>query len=466
MKHLGNFIVAALFILGLGTVNAQDENNRWSFALGINAVDFYSGGDSDKDPALGESIFDEFFNARDHWNIQPLPNRVEVGYYIGHGLIANVGGSVNRIEDFGERRIDEVNYYAVDGGFSYNFRELLRSESGILSSGWLAPYLGVGGGYHWLDDIGAGSLNGSAGIDFFFKKNVAASIGTTYKHVFDGTDGFSHFQHQLSLKYIFGGKDTDGDGIYDKDDACPEIPGIPEFNGCPDTDGDGIQDSEDECPTLYGEAQYNGCPDSDGDGLPDNKDECPDQAGPEYNNGCPDPDTDGDGVADSKDNCPNEAGPKENNGCPWPDRDGDGVADKDDLCPDKAGPASNNGCPVVTEEVQKQLNDFAKTILFDTGKSSIKQESFNTLVSIKNILNEYPNAKFYIDGHTDSTGSKAKNQQLSEERAASVRGYLIENGIEASRLQSRGFGPDKPVATNSTAAGRKQNRRVEVNLMK
>ena len=116
----------------------------------------------------------------------------------------------------------------------------------------------------------------------------------------------------------------------------------------------------------------------------------------------------------------------ENNGCPWPDTDSDGVLDKDDNCPDVAGTVANNGCPEVTEEVQKTLNEYAKTILFNSGKATIKIESTNVLVDIIKILNEYPNAKFTVEGHTDSIGSVPSNQKLSEERALSVKNFLVE----------------------------------------
>ena len=93
------------------------------------------------------------------------------------------------------------------------------------------------------------------------------------------------------------------------------------------------------------------------------------------------PDSDGDGVSDPKDNCPNQAGPAANNGCPWPDTDGDSVLDKDDECPNKAGSVANNGCPDV-KMAQEALNGYAKTILFDSGKSSIKSKSETVLNDI------------------------------------------------------------------------------------
>ena len=234
-----------------------------------------------------------------------------------------------------------------------------------------------------------------------------------------------------------GCPDRDNDNVADKDDACPDEAGLPELKGCPDRDGDGIADKDDACPDEAGKPEFNGCPDTDGDGVPDNVDQCKDVAGP-----------------------------KENNGCPWPDTDGDGVLDKDDECVDVPGPASNNGCPEVTQEVQTQLNSFAKTILFDVNKATIRPESATVLNNIVNVLNKYKNAKFSIEGYTDTTGSKAKNQKLSEDRAYSVKAYLIDKGIDQARLTAKGFGPEKPIASNKTKKGRELNRRVEINLVK
>ncbi|GGX07115.1 OmpA family protein [Aquimarina muelleri] len=464
MKHLSRFLVASLLVLGFSTANAQDENNPWAVSIGINAVDIFpTGGDLINQ---GE-IFDEFFNASEHWNILPSVSKLSVGRYIGDGFSFTVAGSVNKIEKFGEelngdtKAVNDLSYYAADAKIGYSLKNVLKTK-------WFDPYLGVGGGYTWIDEVGAGTLNGSAGINFWLTENLAFNVQSTYKHVFEDyeTGGYipTHFQHSAGLTFAFGGKDTDGDGIYDKDDECPDVPGLAEFNGCPDTDGDGITDAKDECPDTAGLAEFNGCPDTDGDGVPDPKDECPTEAGLTGLNGCPD--ADGDGIADGKDGCPNEAGPAANNGCPYQDKDGDGVLDKDDSCPDVAGTVANNGCPEVTEEVQKTLNNYAKTILFDTGKSSIKAESNKVLGDIIGILKEYPNAKFTVEGHTDSVGSATLNQRLSDSRANSVKNYLTENGIDQFRLSAVGYGEDRPIASNKTRAGRAENRRVEINLLK
>ncbi|MBI6120382.1 OmpA family protein [Salegentibacter maritimus] len=460
MKHLSKILFATMLVLGITSVQAQDANNPWAIGVQTNAVDFYPTGE---DAPLG-GTFDEYFNTGDHWNILPSVSRLSVGRYIGSGFVFELAGSLNQIENYGDMGVSQMAYYAVDGSFNYSLRALLND-------GWIDPVVGIGGGYTNIADNGdipisglsAATLNGKVGLNFWFNDNIALTLESNYKHVFDN-DGATHFQHAGGIKFMFGGTDSDGDGIYDKDDECPETPGLPEFNGCPDTDGDGIEDRMDNCPDEAGLAEFDGCPDTDGDGVPDPQDECPEEAGSVEMNGCPD--ADGDGVADNEDDCPNEAGPAENNGCPYEDMDGDGVLDKDDDCPEVAGTAANNGCPEPDVEVISELNEYSKTVLFDLNKATIRDDSEEALQSIADIMNEYPNTIFHIEGHTDSTGNADYNEKLSRERAASVEAWLEENGVESSRLTSEGYGESRPIATNSTAAGRQDNRRVEISLDK
>ena len=472
MKHLSRLLLSTLFVLCFSSMQAQDDNNPWAIGIGVNAIDFYpTGGDAPQGDA-----FNDFFNTEDHWNILPALSRITVARNIGAGFYFEAAGSINQLTKFGEAGFDDIAYYGVDATFNYSFRD-------DANSGWLDPIVGVGGGYSFLDDQDAASVIGTAGLNFWLSDNFAITLQTIYKHTFDdyesagsvGTgneaafdnnysgDGVpSHWQHALGVKFAFGGKDTDGDGIYDKDDECPEVAGLEQFNGCPDSDGDGIEDRMDECPNEAGLAQYNGCPDTDGDGIADPQDECPTVAGLAAMNGCPD--ADGDGIKDSDDECPNEAGPAENNGCPWEDQDNDGVLDKDDECPEVAGTVANNGCPEPTVEIIEELNEYSRTILFDLNKATIREESEETLQAIADIMNEYPNSDFHIGGHTDSTGSESYNMELSKERANSVREALVERGIDQGRLTSEGYGESDPIATNNTAQGRQENRRVEISL--
>jgi OOP family OmpA-OmpF porin len=464
MKHLNKLFVALVMLAGFSS-QAQDSNNPWAISFGVNAVDTRVSA-----ATKVEDQFSQYFNAKKNWNILPSVSYVNVSKYVGSNFSFGVTGSVNRITRYVLPRVGEgpytvvnigdKNYYAADAVINYSLMNLIKSKK-------IDPSVHIGGGYTWIgDELHAGTVNGGLGLTYWFTEMVGLSVRSTYKYSFEDVreDMPTHMQHFAGLTFKFGGKDTDGDGIYDKDDACPDVAGLKQFNGCPDTDGDGIADKDDACPDVAGPVEFNGCPDTDGDGIADKDDACPDVAGLKSLNGCPD--ADGDGITDKADKCPDVAGPKENAGCPWPDRDGDKVLDKDDKCPDVAGTIANNGCPEVSDEVVKRLNDYAKTILFDSGKDTFKQQTYPVLQAMVAILKEYPNSKFSLEGHTDSDGKDAANQTLSENRAAAVKNYLGENGIESSRLSSVGFGESKPIDTNKTKAGKANNRRVEVKLVK
>ena len=266
--------------------------------------------------------------------------------------------------------------------------------------------------------------------------------------------------------------DTDKDSVPDYLDKCPDTPkGVKvDANGCPiDSDGDRVADYLDKCPdTPKGvEVDADGCPvDSDGDGVANYLDKCPDTpAGVKVDyNGCP-VDTDGDGVADYLDKCPNT--PKgirvNNEGCPL-DSDGDGINDDEDKCPDKPGPASNFGCPELKKEVRNLFKKAMNGIQFETGKDVIKKVSYPILDQIVAVMELNEEYNLTISGHTDDVGDEAKNLDLSKRRAASVRNYLINKGIDEKRLTSEGYGESKPIADNKTSKGRALNRRVEFEI--
>jgi len=261
----------------------------------------------------------------------------------------------------------------------------------------------------------------------------------------------------LGVSYGFGSGDSDKDGVSDKKDKCPDVPGLKEFEGCPDTDGDGIQDGEDGCPDEPGSVENNGCPDSDGDGVVDKDDECPEIAGSQDLNGCPD--ADGDGIKDSEDECPNDAGTVSTKGCP--DSDGDGVPDKDDKCPNEAG-NSEDGCPVIKDEVITALNTAGINILFPAdGYKLLGSKVMDALNKVKDILDNNPNGVVLIQGHASEDGGSEYNMTLSRKRAEAVKNKLIELGIDSSRLEVEAYGETKPKGDNSTSVGRANSRRVE-----
>lgn len=263
----------------------------------------------------------------------------------------------------------------------------------------------------------------------------------------------------------FGGcADTDEDGVPDPEDPCPLIAGLLVDSGCPppplDTDGDGTIDVEDGCPTLPGSVAAGGCPDQDSDGLRDSLDACPDQAGRVSLQGCPD--SDNDGVPDEKDQCPDKVGDFTTRGCP--DADLDGIRDLEDECPVDPGPLSNKGCPVIKTRGADELDFQAEYIKFEQGSSTLLVSSHEVLDEVIRILQTYPSFQLEIIGHTDATGEEETNLKLSQQRAEACIDYLTVHGISPDRLSAVGKGESQPIADNLTPAGREKNRRVEFSL--
>jgi len=344
------------------------------------------------------------------------------------------------------------------------------------------------------------------GVNFVLSKRFNAYLQSSYIYTdHDGRDGYmvgnndGYLLHQVGVTFNFGNAlkpvvpkvecnckmfDRDSDGIIDKFDLCPDVPGtimargcpdrdwdgIPDFQdscpdvwgllrfkGCPDTDGDGIPDYLDSCPLVSGPIQFNGCPDTDGDGIPDKLDSCPNVKGLKQFNGCPD--TDGDGIPDKLDSCPTIYGLRQFNGCP--DTDGDTLPDYLDKCPREAGPIWNHGCPEIKESVKKVFDQALKGIQFQTAKSIILAKSYPILDNVVKICLENPTYYFIINGHTDNQGDPIKNLKLSDDRANSVRLYLIKKGVSMGRVESHGYGDTQPIDNNNTPEGRSNNRRVE-----
>lgn len=263
-----------------------------------------------------------------------------------------------------------------------------------------------------------------------------------------------------------GCPDADADGVADDKDECPTEPGTLAAKGCPDKDGDGAADKDDKCPDTNGPLSNKGCPvpDTDKDGVPDEIDICPDIAGTAKYKGCPAPDTDKDGINDENDKCPALSGLPKYNGCPVPDTDGDGINDEEDKCPSEKGIRENKGCPEIKKEIIEKVNYAAQLIQFEHAKADLLPASLVVLNEVAQILTNNSTLNLLIEGHTSNDGVYAANMILSERRAEMVKTYLLSKGIEASRLTTKGYGPNQPLNTGKTAAEKSQNRRVEMKL--
>ncbi|MEN8186564.1 MAG: OmpA family protein [Bacteroidota bacterium] len=451
----------AIYSVGLGYSKAN-----WDFALDYRYVDYEntegfeaSGWETMMHPTLRQEIPTGAVNGFGWENmsivstglqfkgIEKLPLRVGYTY------------STNPISDelaMFSVPATAIIAHAFQFGFSYKFSDRFRLDA--------VYHYGMSDGKtegNILNPTPAMDFNGDGNPDgpWHATQNPLGQVpGSTVAY-----DMNTHM-YQVGLAFDFSAKDADKDGVPDKEDACPEVAGLEQFNGCPDSDLDGVQDSEDACPNTVGLPALNGCPDKDGDGFSDKDDYCPEVAGLEQFNGCPD--SDGDGVMDKMDECPNVAGLAENKGCPLVDTDGDGIADKDDNCPNIAGGAENKGCPVVTEEVQKEIIELAREIFFNTGKATFTEEAKVRLTKINDILKDYYTTKFVVEGHTDNTGSAKFNKELSQKRADAVMQAIVEAGFPADMIKAFGYGEEKPLGDNNTSKGRQANRRVDIRVDK
>jgi outer membrane protein OmpA-like peptidoglycan-associated protein len=419
-------------------VNGQSQDKPWSFSVNSNIINL-------------------------------LGDNVAKGFNFGGpsvGISRHVSSGISLGTQFSLGNVSNSN----DSGFQYNYNSLDGFVKVNILSSFFIPHIIAGYGFSKFSDgterLGffpstetSRTVFGGVGFSFAVSEGLAINLQSTYRNM-NENNGFNHFQHFAGLSYNFGSGDSDKDGVPDKKDKCPDVPGLKEFEGCPDTDGDSVIDKEDKCPEIPGIIELNGCKDSDDDGIVDPDDICPEEAGTIEMNGCPD--SDGDNISDIEDECINQVGPTENKGCPWPDRDGDGINDKEDLCKDEVGTKKNNGCPELSIEIVKTLNEFGSRINFAANSYEIYgRTSLDNLAKIKILLEENPEGVLMIEGYSSADGNETYNEKLSEKRAKAVLEYLIQLGVPAERLEVIGFGEVNPIGDNDNYRGRAINRRVQ-----
>ena len=243
-----------------------------------------------------------------------------------------------------------------------------------------------------------------------------------------------------------------------------------------DGDRDGVGDAADRCPNtpMGATVDARGCGvDSDGDRVADHSDRCPDtpMGARVDRTGCPS-DADNDGVFDGLDRCPNTvSGARvDANGCAT-DGDGDGVPDGLDSCPNTpAGTEVDaNGCAVPEPEPEPEpvVSVFTfRGVNFPHDSAVLGNDTYPLLDEAGRAFSARSGERIQVIGHTDSSGTEVYNRALSLRRAQAVRAYLLANfpGLGADRVEVQGAGESRPVADNGTAAGRRQNRRVEILL--
>lgn len=441
-QHIRRFSMALLaLVVAAGTAQAQEVSRRGSWEI----APFLSGWDDS--PEFGPNESEAFVDPEKgvmfgthfgyHWatglflesdiGFVPLETQLADGTRGGLDLLLfglNLGYDIPLSDDF------EL-FGSVGPGVSQWSPESLDSETNLS--------LNLGAGARWF-------LTENFGLRFDAKYRLTPSAleGTTagLGESFPGESLKAwSFGGGVSIR-LGGAKDSDGDGVLDPSDACPNTPeGVRvDATGCPfDTDGDLVVDHMDDCPNTPRGASVDaaGCPsDSDNDGVFDGIDQCPNTPqGADVNaSGCP-IDSDGDGVFNGIDRCANTP---------------------------RGTEVDVRGCPIPLPEPEPIV---VANVLFEVDSSDLDAAARSTLDRAGRELREQQDVTIELDGHTDSTASEIHNQALSEDRAHAVMNYLISNfGISAERFEVQSFGESNPTSDNGTEDGRRRNRRVEVRV--
>ncbi|MCP4573056.1 MAG: OmpA family protein [bacterium] len=438
MKILGKItlLVMALGLLISGSAVAADDQDKSIFTL---------------TPYVGGTFFDQDFDLDDGFTFggrlgwQFLRSwRVEGDYGIADTDASETGTAF------------DIKHYGLD--LVYDFAPGKKFNPYLLG-GW-AQFDADSEGMDtehlngWEVALGANWRLGGDNANYralrFEVRDVIAELDATPA----GSGATTHnFIATVGLQFGFGksSRDTDLDGVRDRDDACADTPAgaVVDVAGCPnDADADGVYDGLDQCPEtpMGATVDVAGCPsDSDSDGVLDGLDRCAD--------------TPAGATVDAA-------------GCPL-DSDGDGVYDGIDGCPDTPRHLQVNqaGCPIATTETEVQLLNTGQIttsqIVFASGSSRIDVAQSAILEEIGQTLSDWPALRIEVGGHTDNTGSAELNARLSESRAAAVRDHLlaIHPELDAARFTVKGYGEDTPVADNGTLEGRAANRRVEFTVL-
>lgn len=340
----------------------------------------------------------------------------------------------------------DIYRFALNGVYEYD------------AIGIVKPLAKIGIGYEEIDNYASDNedsvfFDAGVGAKIALMDNIALKLEALYMLKNNDNRWDNNLALLAGVNFAFGPKarkaapapvdgDDDNDGVLNSVDKCPTTPAgtAVDASGCKidgDDDRDGVLNSKDRCPTTAAGVRV----DSEGCKI--------------------DGDDDKDGILNSADKCPNTpvGTAVDARGCKIDgDDDRDGVLNSLDKCP--TTPAGNtvneDGC---TKIVNLHIN-------FETASYTVDQASKPNVEAFANFLKARSNFDAKIIGHTDSVGSVANNQKLSQNRANAVKEMIVSYGVDASRITTEGMGESAPKATNDTAEGRAENRRIEAELIK
>ena len=461
---LKTYIIISLLLFCTNSFSQYNEN-KWIISASFDAVDLYPTGIKTDAPYYPQGgIFEDLFNVSDHWNFGG-PS-VSISKLIYKGLYFGTELSINKIKKIeGQDNFD----YTFYGGQVFLKKTFYSTKKA-------RPFLKLGYGISGIDrglfgdtipfsQYFSKTLSPGFGVHFRITNNFGFEISSSFNKAID-FGGITHLRHKAAIYIGIGDRDRDGDGIINRKDKCPKIPGLPEFNGCPDNDGDGIPDLEDKCPNEPGVKLNNGCPE---------KDEALDE-----NNLISDKNKELQLGVVSSTFSKNTTNTKEESGNQEVLAENNSMSNKNkELQLEVVSSALSKNTTNTKQESNNQISKDISNISFLINKKldenriiyfpagSIKILGKKNLVKLRGIIKLITNQKdlkVLLEGHSSDDGDSLSNLELSRDRAIIIKQTLIDLGTDPGRIKIKALGEEEPIFDNKSTNSDRFNRSVLITL--
>lgn len=461
---LKTYVIISLLLFCTNSFSQYNEN-KWIISASFDAVDLYPTGLKTDAPYYPQGgIFEDLFNVSDHWNFGG-PS-VSISKLIYKGLYFGTELSINKIKKIeGQDNFD----YTFYGGQVFLKKTFYSTKKA-------RPFLKLGYGISGIDrglfgdtipfsQYFSKTLSPGFGVHFRITNNFGFEISSSFNKAID-FGGITHLRHKAAIYIGIGDRDRDGDGIINRKDKCPKIPGLPEFNGCPDNDGDGIPDLEDKCPNEPGVKLNNGCPE---------KDEALDE-----NNLMSDKNKELQLGVVSSTFSKNTTNTKEESGNQEVLAENNSMSNKNkELQLEVVSSAFSKNTTNTKQESNNQISKDISNISFLINKKldenriiyfpagSIKILGKKNLVKLRGIIKLITNQKdlkVLLEGHSSDDGDSLSNLELSRDRAIIIKQTLIDLGTDPGRIKIKALGEEEPIFDNKSTNSDRFNRSVLITL--